>query len=179
MKHEKHDSDKRTRIYNDPPPAAPAALATPHALDRALAAAHDAAVKTVDETGEMRTRLVVRHQEKYALLPYDGSGLSQLAAIGTIRVLRSVKMFDYAILISEAWSAKAPKDWKPGDPHIRPSESPDKREVVIIHIVGDNGETRTGMWALERDAVTGKPRMGAEIKQEPGSCKSWLDEAVK
>lgn len=53
-------------------------------------------------------------------------------------------------VVTEAWAMDAPEGWEPGQPHIAPSESPDRREMVITFAT-DGTEVEWRTWNIQRD----------------------------
>jgi hypothetical protein len=70
-----------------------------------------------------------------------------LAALRSIMKDRKVVRYS---MVSEAWSARQPKDWKPGqDVGPAPGERPDRKEVVIA-VAADKARTVSRSWDIVR-----------------------------
>jgi hypothetical protein len=150
----------------------------------ALAHAKQFAQDMLTKTGEIQSMVAIhgKQEGEVACLPYhndENAPHHRWAIVETIKSCRKNGEFKLAVLISEAWMAKAPAGWKPGQPHTPASQAPDRQEVVVAHIVHDDGTTLTGFWELLRDADGKNPRLGEERKQDEGSVKSWIDRAVQ
>jgi hypothetical protein len=70
--------------------------------------------------------------------------------LGSIRLFMRMKNVVRYSVVSEAWAASQPKDWKPGqDISPMPSERPDRREIVIA-IAADKERTVSRSWDIVR-----------------------------
>jgi hypothetical protein len=98
--------------------------------------------------------------------------LTRLAIRAYIRVH---KITAYS-LVTECWAASAPKGWKPGEPHIRSSEHPDRVEIVIA--VATNGkETLWRKWLIKRDSNERVVKLEPE-EMDGAKVSSWMTDLL-
>jgi hypothetical protein len=65
--------------------------------------------------------------------------------------MREERIVAYS-MVTEAWSATQPKGWKVTDPHVPPSQNPQRVEIVLA--LATNGkETEWRRWRIERNAT--------------------------
>jgi hypothetical protein len=84
--------------------------------------------------------------------------------LGSIRLFMRMKNVVRYSMVSEAWAAIQPKDWKPGqDLGPMPSERPDRREVVVA-VAADKERTVSRSW----DIVRGESGSVVKLKLDEG-----------
>lgn len=81
--------------------------------------------------------------------PWQGNHQKDLAILMIKDLMVEHKAVAYSFL-TEAWVAKQPKGWRPGDPSIPPSENPDREEVVLA-MATNGSETKYKDWDILRD----------------------------
>lgn len=148
-------------------------------LQQALAQTQRFAAEMLAETGEVMGMVAIHSKDgELAALPYtkQNPGVEQWALVETIKGIRRTGLFKYAVLISEAWQAKMPLGWKPGDPFTPASENPERLEVLVAYVVSEEGKA-VAFWPIERDADGKFVKLGETEPCE--GVQSWLDRAVE
>jgi hypothetical protein len=81
--------------------------------------------------------------------PWRDENQKRLMLAAVRKILKDKRVTRYSV-VSEAWSAVQPKDWKPGMPEgPAPSERPDRKEIVIA-IAADKTTSQSRVWDIVR-----------------------------
>ena len=88
--------------------------------------------------------------------------------------MRERKTIAYGI-VTEAWIAKVPEGWTPGeDLPLQPRKNPDRREVVLAFVT-DGKTVTTRMWAIKRDWHDRVTSLELEKSSEtPDGFEGWM-----
>jgi hypothetical protein len=121
--------------------------------------------RLLDMAGDhAHTVLVLKHEPElvpvFHMLDEEGNGVvapviwrdeaEKSAILARLRMLMKQEGIVAYSMVSEAWAAVQPKDWKPGMPDgPMPSERPDRKEVVIA-IAADKTRAISRSWDIVR-----------------------------
>ncbi len=97
-----------------------------------------------------------------------GRDLARSTAVKEVRKARAAGWLDGVVHIAEAWVAR----YEPGETG-RPSQHPDRREIVFVYAYGEDGKSVV-IWYLDRDHRS--VRRGQSMDMKDASAIHWLDE---
>jgi hypothetical protein len=90
------------------------------------------------------------------------------------RILKNFNAKAYS-MVTEAWTAKAPPEWKPGEPLIRPANRVDRTEVVIAFAT-DGQQIEWRQWQIKRD--WNEQVMALEEQPSGKEHESWMSQLL-
>ncbi len=94
--------------------------------------------------------------------------LARLTAVNEVRKARAAGWLNGVVHIAEGWmAAHGPDDTR------RPSQHPDRREIVFVYAYGEDGKSVV-IWYLDRDHRG--VRRGQSMDMKDASAIHWLDE---
>ncbi len=103
------------------------------------------------------------------LIEGPGASLARLTAVKEVKKAQAAGSLDGVVHISEAWIAAH----GPGETR-RPSQHPNRQEVVFIYAYGEDGKSVV-IWNLDRDPRG--VRRGQPKDMKEADVTSWLDKA--
>jgi alkylated DNA nucleotide flippase Atl1 len=118
-----------------------------------MAGTHARAVLTVLNQSVVPTWVLIDDKGKISITATSWTDEREKATcVAMMRArMREEKIVAYSV-VAEAWSAVQPKGWKVTDPHVRPSEDPQRVEIVLA-LATDGKETEWRRWRIERNAT--------------------------
>lgn len=105
------------------------------------------------------------------------AGVEQAAISAVIRIMHGTGVFAGAVMMSEAWMSQGEAKNAALAQVLRPSQDPDRKEVVVVQVLAANGDTDAGFWNIDRSS--GKPRLGERIETKYDRHESWLFDVIR
>jgi hypothetical protein len=115
----------------------------------------------VDAQGEIQIEMT----------PWEDDFEKMIAEMFIKLKMKRLKTVAYSFLV-ESWMAKMPIGWKPGDPHVQPSERPDRSECVVAFAT-DGRDRRWAVMDIKRDAA-GKATSLEPFQGPMDGIEGWM-----
>jgi hypothetical protein len=103
--------------------------------------------------------------------PWRDDREKMVFAVRLRKYMRERRTQAYSVVV-EAWAAVAPKDWKPGEPHMPNWMNPERKQVVIA-LATDGKEVEWRQWAVQRDYEENVMAL-EPIRPEGRIARTWI-----